>query len=159
MPIRRICLAAILFTASALAGSPPEPKSATALTSLKVDVSQVASVGSVQPVNGVTSAGQPDAEALRVFRDSGYAAVIDLRGESENRGLDEKAVVEDLGMNYVAFPLVGRSEINFDNAGRLRELIDGQDGPVLIHCGSGNRVGSHPVRRLFGAVVWGRQDG
>lgn len=112
------------------------------LTSQKVDIEEVAASGTVVPVDGITSSGQPDVASLRVFSDSGYAAIIDLRGEVENRGLDERAAVENLGMNYVPFPIVSGDAINFDNAKRLDELIKDQDGPVLIHCGSGNRVGA-----------------
>lgn len=109
---------------------------------LHVDLAQVKASGGVRPVNGITSAGQPDREALEVFADSGYKAVIDLRGAAESRGLDEAAVVEDLGMSYVPFPVTGTEAINFGNAAKLQRLIDAQDGPVLVHCGSGNRVGA-----------------
>ena len=136
--IRSLLLVGMLCGSLALAGSPPEEL----LTSLKVDVSEVVTVGAVEPVNGITSSGQPGEEALRVFRDSGYTAIIDLRGESENRGLNEQAVVEELGMSYVPFPIEGRDAISFDAAERLNGLIEAQDGPVLIHCGSGNRVGA-----------------
>ena len=119
-----------------------DPLPEEALTTLMVDVSEVAAVGAVEPVNGVTSAGQPSEETLRVFKDSGYAAVIDLRGVSEDRGIDEQDVVEELGMSYVPFPIVGSDAINFGTAERLNTLIEAQDGPVLIHCGSGNRVGA-----------------
>lgn len=114
-----------------------------AVDTLKVDIDDVVDAGAVQAVDGVTSAGQPSEEALRVFSDSGYAAVIDLRGENEDRGMDdEQAVVEELGMDYVAFPISGRDGISFENAERLDSLIEQYDGPVLVHCGSGNRVGA-----------------
>jgi len=77
-----------------------------------------------------------------VFADSGYAAVIDLRTETENRGLDEEAVVEGLGMEYVSMPIANPAEINLENARRLDELLKSYDAPVLIHCGSSNRVGA-----------------
>ncbi|NNC78406.1 MAG: hypothetical protein HKN77_10615 [Woeseiaceae bacterium] len=110
--------------------------------SLHVDIGDVKAARSVRPVDGVTSAGQPDREALEVFANSGYAAVIDLRGAEESRGIDEAGVVEDLGMSYVPFPIAGTEAINFENAATLQRLIDSQDGPVLVHCGSGNRVGA-----------------
>ena len=135
----RLLLGVSLLVGSlALADAPPEE----ALKTLKVDVAEVVKVGAVEPVNSVTSSGQPDEAALRVFRDSGYAAVIDLRGETEDRGLDEQAVVEGLGMSYVPFPIEGDENINFGSAEGLNRLIEAQDGPVLIHCGSGNRVGA-----------------
>lgn len=109
---------------------------------LKVDLQAVVASGDVHPVDGISAAGQPDADAFKVFADRGYAAVIDLRAEHEPRGLDEQAVVEGLGMDYVLMPIVDAAAINFDNARRLDELLKQYDGPVLIHCGSSNRVGA-----------------
>ena len=109
---------------------------------LKVDLQTVVSSGEVRPVDGISAAGQPDAAAFKIFADSGYAAVIDLRTERENRGLDEEAVVEGLGMDYVLMPIGDTAAINFDNARRLDELLKKYDEPVLIHCGSSNRVGA-----------------
>ena len=109
---------------------------------LKVDLQTVVASGAAEPVDGISAAGQPDAAAFKVFADSGYAAVIDLRTETENRGLDEEAVVEGLGMDYVSMPIANPAEINLENARRLDELLKSYDAPVLIHCGSSNRVGA-----------------
>ena len=114
----------------------------SAVSSLKVDLRRVVELGTVEPVDGITSSGQPDRESLQVFADAGYAAVIDLRGAEENRGFDEPAAAQELGLEYVAFPIEGRDAINFDNARALDDLIRSQNGPVLVHCGSGNRVGA-----------------
>jgi len=109
---------------------------------LKVDLNAVVAAGVVQPVDRITSAGQPDEAALRVFSEQGYTTVIDLRTKGEDRGLDEAEVIADLGMEYVELPIAGVDAINFDNARALDELIKESKGPVLIHCGSGNRVGA-----------------
>lgn len=111
-------------------------------SSLKVNLYDVIDAGVVQPVNGITAAGQPDKAALEVFAGNGYSTVIDLRGEQEDRGLDEAAVVEALGMDYITFPITGREAISFESAGKLDQLIASADGPVLVHCGSSNRVGA-----------------
>jgi uncharacterized protein (TIGR01244 family) len=108
---------------------------------LKVDLNNVVETGVVQPVNGITAAGQPDEAALAVFAKNGYAAVLDLRTAGEDRGLDERAVVEGLGMDYVLLP-VDRDGISFENAEALDKLIRSYDAPVLVHCASSNRVGA-----------------
>jgi len=108
---------------------------------LKVDLATVVSTGVVVPVDGMTSAGQPDEAALVVFAKQGYTTVIDLRTEDEDRGIDEPEVVERLGMEYISLP-IGREDINFDKARSLDILIAEADGPVLVHCGSANRVGA-----------------
>lgn len=130
-------LAVVLLAASGCAGE----MEVTPASPLKVDLDDVVTTGSVQPVDGITAAGQPDEAALRVFAESGYAAVIDLRTAGESRGMDEPAVVEGLGMDYVSLP-IGRDGISFENAKSLDALIRGYEGPVLVHCGSSNRVGA-----------------
>ena len=132
-----IAILATLLALPACAGGPattPEP-------ALKADLGEVVASGIVRPVEGLTASGQPDEAALKVFADSGYAAVIDLRTSGESRGLDEPAVVEGLGMDYVSLP-IGRDGITFDNARSLDDLIRDYDQPVLVHCGSSNRVGA-----------------
>jgi len=157
-----LLLVAFLLGSCSLAGE----TETEVLTSLKVDIGEVVATGAVLPVDGITSSGQPDEAALKVFSDSGYAAVIDLRGDAENRGLDERAAVERLGMKYVSFPVAGRDAINFDTAKRLDQVIEDQHGPVLIHCGSGNRVGAMLalIKSLDGAndeqaVLTGKEGG
>ncbi len=112
------------------------------VTSLKVDLEQVVRLGTVAPVDGITAAGQPDKAALEVFTDAGYATVIDIRAEDENRGFEEAAFVEELGMHYVAFPIDSEDDVSFDSARKLDELLQQYPGPVLVHCASGNRVGA-----------------
>lgn len=138
-----------------------------ATATLLVDVEVAVKSGHVEPVDGITSSGQPDKSALAVYSKSGYAAVIDLRGADEDRGMDdESAVVKSLGMDYVLFPIEDRDAINFENAAKLDKLISSYDGPVLVHCGSGNRVGALLALRqsLNGAddadaIEYGKQGG
>lgn len=111
-------------------------------TSLLVDIDAVVSFDSVTPVAQVSVAGQPSEQALQVFSDSGYVAVIDLRGAEEKRRFDEKTAVEALGMDYVWLPIDDEDDVSFDNAAKLNELIASYDAPVLVHCKSGNRVGA-----------------
>lgn len=115
---------------------------------LKVDLDKVVEQGEVAPVDGITAAGQPDEAAFSVFANSGYVAVIDMRTAGEDRGLDEAPVVEALGMEYVAFP-IGRDDINFGKAAQLDALLKQYDEPVLLHCGSANRVGAMLALREF----------
>ena len=113
----------------------------SAVSRLTVDLDAVAELKQVHPVDGVTTAGQPDEASLKVFADSGYVAVIDLRTEGEDRGLDEPAAVEALGMDYINLP-IGRDGITYANAKVLKDAIASYDEPVLVHCGSSNRVGA-----------------
>ena len=111
-------------------------------TTLMVDLETVVRVGNVVPVEGITTAGQPDAVALSIFAEQGYKTVIDIRTEPEDRGMDETTVISELGMEYIVFPIDKPEAINFDNARELTRLIEESEGPVLVHCGSSNRVGA-----------------
>jgi uncharacterized protein (TIGR01244 family) len=108
----------------------------------KVALETVVKEGAVTPVNGLSTAGQPGADAFAVFAKSGYKTVIDLRGVKEERGLDEAAVLAKLKMSYVTLPIEGADDISFENAAKLDQLMSKAKGPVLLHCGSGNRVGA-----------------
>ena len=94
-------------------------------------------------IEGVTGAGQPDEAALERFKAEGGVAVIDLRLPHEERGLaDERAAVESQGMSYIPLPVDSGTDITFAKANELDRILAQFDGPVLIHCGSGNRVGA-----------------
>lgn len=94
------------------------------------------------PERGYLSTGQPDRAVLETIAAAGFSAVIDLRGADEERGIDERAAVESLGMTYVALPIATPADATFENAAALVEILAGIDGPVLLHCASGNRVGA-----------------
>jgi uncharacterized protein (TIGR01244 family) len=90
----------------------------------------------------LVSTGQPDAAILQAARDAGFVAVIDLRTDGEDRGMDEDAVVAAAGLEYVSIPVAGASGVTFDNARLLDEALAKFDGPVFMHCRTGNRVGA-----------------
>ena len=134
-------LAALLLLVFGAACSVANEQEPVAVSTLKADLDAVVEQRQVRPVDGITTAGQPDAEAFKVFADAGYVAVIDIRTVDEDRGLDEAAVVQGLGMDYVQMP-IGGDDITFDKAEKLQQLIDMYDEPVLVHCASANRVGA-----------------
>lgn len=88
------------------------------------------------------SMGQPDEAILTAARDAGFVAVIDLRTAGEDRGFDERAAVEALGMEYHSLAVAGAKGVTLDNARALDGILAGIEGPVLLHCRSGNRVGA-----------------
>ena len=106
-------------------------------------------------LDDITSLGQPSASSLADLAQAGNVAVIDLRGPDEERGLEERAAVEELGMEYVSLPIIGTTNINYENAAQLRQIIGEFNQPVAIHCGSGNRVGA---LLALGAKLSGAED-
>ena len=132
----------VIFCILALAGG-VAPASETTETITKIDTAQMLKDPGVLPASGIVTSGQPDEAAFRKFAGAGYTTVIDMRAADEDRGLkDEQRLIEALGMTYVLFPIAGKEDISFEKAAALDKILDGIDGPVLVHCASGNRVGA-----------------
>ncbi len=97
--------------------------------------------GFTQPRPGLHTGGQPKPEQLAELSDSGVHTVIDLRGANEDRGFDERAKAKALGMHYISLPIHGADGLTPANASALKQALGDGNG-VLLHCGSGNRVGA-----------------
>jgi uncharacterized protein (TIGR01244 family) len=100
------------------------------------------------------SSGQPDEAVLEAIAAAGFSVVVDLRSASEDRGFDEQKEVERLGMVYATVPIGGPSDVTFDNAAVLIQILDENEGRVFLHCSSGNRAGAiYALRKkLLGAT-------
>ena len=107
-----------------------------------VSVEDIQSNPGVLAEHRYISTGQPDEALLSKAKDAGYVAVIDLRTAAEERGMDEASTVEALGMSYHLIEVAGARGVTFENARALDALMDDIDGPVLLHCRTGNRVGA-----------------
>ncbi len=95
------------------------------------------------PLPNVLSGGQPTPKQLEQARDAGYKTVINLRTANENSIWDEASKAAELGMNYINIPVAGKSGLSIENATALMEAIQKHsDHPIMVHCGSGNRVGA-----------------
>ena len=97
-----------------------------------------------QPLPQVYTAGQPSEEQLTQAAAAGVRTVIDLRQADEARGFDEAAAVAGHGLRYVQVPVSGAEGLTVANARALQQALEAAraDGPVLLHCASGNRVGA-----------------
>lgn len=94
------------------------------------------------PKPGLYTAAQPTAAQWRGIADTGVTTVINLRPDAELEGRDERAEVGAAGMRYVQIPVAGKGDISVTNADALARSLQQADGPVLVHCASGNRVGA-----------------
>lgn len=86
--------------------------------------------------------GQPTAEGVGRYAADGGSMVIDLRTH-EGRDMadfDEAEAVRAHGMEYVNIPF-SSSTFSRDDVTAFAKALDSADGPVLVHCGSSNRVG------------------
>lgn len=95
-----------------------------------------------QPRPGLITAGQPSAQQLRDAAANGVTTVIDLRRPDEDRGYDEAAQAEQLGLRYVRLPIAGAGDITEANARTLDRLLKQDSGKTLLHCASSNRAGA-----------------
>jgi len=88
------------------------------------------------------ASGQPDEAMLQAISAAGFSTVVDMRSAKEDRGFDEQKEIERLGMAYVLLPIGSADDITLDNAAVLDQILAENEGPVLLHCASGNRVGA-----------------
>jgi len=91
---------------------------------------------------GLACAGQPSPEGLKRLGELGFHTVINLRTEGEPGTAGEAEAVEALGLRYVSVPVRAESFSSADVDAVAAVLDDAEAGPVLLHCGSSNRVGA-----------------
>ena len=96
------------------------------------------------PVAGVLSGGQPTEGQIKAAGAAGYKTVINLRPDTEPGFEWEAAAVRAAGMTYVSIPVAGAAGLTKENVTRLDAALKdaAANGPVLLHCGSGNRIGA-----------------
>ena len=94
------------------------------------------------PLPGVLSGGQVTEEQLAEAAAAGFRTVVNLRTSEEPLDWNEPARVEELGMRYVSLPIAGAAGVTRDNAEKLARILEKAERPLLLHCGSGNRIGA-----------------
>jgi len=95
------------------------------------------------PLPNVLTGGQPTPAHIEQAQAAGYKTIINLRMPGENGTWDEASKAAELGMTYISIPIAGRDGLSKDNASALMAAIQKHsDEPVMVHCGSGNRIGA-----------------
>jgi uncharacterized protein (TIGR01244 family) len=91
----------------------------------------------------VATGGQPTDAAFAKLAENGYRSVLNLRTASEGVDLKhEQEVVEKAGMRYVSVPFVSSAPKPEQVDEFIKAVKDKNNQPMLIHCGSANRVGA-----------------
>lgn len=91
---------------------------------------------------GIVGSGPPALTEIPELKERGYSTIINLRQANEPGVADERAAAEAAGLHYVSIPLSG-SNFALADANFLRAaLAEAPAGDVLLHCGSGSRVGA-----------------
>lgn len=144
VPLRVLLLAVAVVALPAMVfgawGSATEDAPVSA-TGSDAAVATTSGVALLRPRDGLVVAGQPATGDWAALAASGIRTVINLRPQAELQGRDERAEVAAAGMRYVELPVSGPADITQENAEALSRLLAQADGPVLVHCASGNRVG------------------
>jgi len=106
-----------------------------------VEEGELGSTRNVHRSGDIWFSGQFAAEDIAVFKARGIVRVINARQASE-LAFDERSLLEDAGLDYVAVPFSGPETLTDAVFDRIRALLGSDDrGPTLFHCGSANRVG------------------
>ncbi len=100
-------------------------------------------------IDGVMTGGQPSEADFEHFKDNGYSTIINLRAEGEFDEFDEQQLVEDMSMDYISIPIAGGEDFTMDNILKLDAALKNAEGKVVLHCGSGNRVGAILALKAF----------
>ena len=93
-------------------------------------------------MDDVISGGQPTPDQLTAARDAGYKTVLNMRLPEEKGVGDEAAIVAGLGMGYLSIPIKGAEGLTRENTAAFAKALETAEYPLVIHCGSGNRIGA-----------------
>lgn len=102
-----------------------------------------------EPWPGIVTAGQPSKQEFEALRDRGLRTVINMRSPGERGTRDEPEWMEELGLTYVSIPVEGAAGLTPEVARELDQALEGAERPVLVHCGSSNRVGAVFALRAY----------
>lgn len=117
------------YLTAAAAGTPALPE-------------KLALPGYVRIDDRVATGGQPTSEVMSELHRAGVGTIVSLRTAEEHDLAAEKAEVEGLGMRFVSIPVPGL-DFGVAEVEAVRAVArEGDGGPLLIHCASGNRVGA-----------------
>lgn len=87
--------------------------------------------------------GQPQPHELVAAHRAGARHVVNARGLGEFDQWDEKALVNELGLNYHHVPIGSPEDLDREAIESFdRILAEIGDEPALMHCASGNRIGA-----------------
>jgi uncharacterized protein (TIGR01244 family) len=126
------------LVSTTFAQQPKSEKLTKVEQALKDDVPKILCVN-----EAFATAGQPKEEAFAKLAANGFRAVLNLRTDAEGVDLKrEQELVEKAGMKYYNVPVVGSAPKVESVEAFVKVVKDNANHPMLIHCGSANRVGA-----------------
>lgn len=94
------------------------------------------------PAAGIHSGGRITADDVPALRAAGIRHVINLAPAAETPDFDEASAVRAAGMRYDTLPIAGAGDLDREAVLAFDRLLQAAQGPTLVHCASGNRVGA-----------------
>jgi len=79
--------------------------------------------------------------AAKQLQENGFKTVLDIRTLGEGVAA-EKKVIEAAGMSYINLEVSGGTATDDAIVEQFSKWVDAAEKPMLIHCGSANRVGT-----------------
>ena len=139
-------LAALVFLIGCAPTESPAPEApaATLATEAAPEIEPAAAdllYNGLQVSDDLLVGGQPTKEQIDRLAELGYTTIINLRVQDEEGNLDP-ATIEASGLDSVHIPVAGTDDLDEDHARALSEAIGAAEGKVVVHCGSGDRVGA-----------------
>lgn len=113
-----------------------------AATGTTLEAAELGETRNVHAIGKNLLCGQPTEAEFAIAKERGIQVVVNLRTDGEI-DWDEAAVVEQLGLEYEHIPFRAPETLTdevFDNVRDVMRQAD--EKPVMIHCGSANRVGA-----------------
>lgn len=117
----------------------------TQTTPAKVAQLEPYTCGSMQrlhTIDGIYLGSQPAQADLTQVKEAGIKTVVSLRHTAEVKDWDEAAWVREQGLQWIQIPWNGPEQLTDEIFDRSRETLRSAEKPMLVHCGSGNRVGA-----------------
>lgn len=110
----------------------------------------------VAPAENIHAGGRIAATDLPALRDAGIVHIIDLTPDAETPDFDEASAARAAGFAYDNLPIASPNDLSRDAVNAFHNLLRNTQGPTLVHCASGNRVGA--LAALRAAWIDGKTD-
>lgn len=142
--MKALCSAALAALTALTACSDSAPDAAPTATPAPatVEAATLGAIARAHTAGDLWLTSQPSAADFEAAAALGLATVIDQRKPDEDRGFDEQAAVEGLGLAYHNPHFKGSEELTEAVIDETLELMRTAQRPALMHCGSANRTGA-----------------
>jgi len=120
---------------------PPEPVPVETKSPM-LQQQKLGSIAQIHALGEIYLAGQPAPDDLLIMKEQGIKSIVNLRTAPE-LDWDEAGETERLGIPYVHVPFGNAEQLTdevFEQV--IASLRDRQQHPLVLHCGSANRVGA-----------------